>query len=345
MSGTVKGLKATTFWTRKGVANRVGTGGVTEVLTRLNDLRNFRNPDRSSAKTQLIISGHSFGGQVVFKALGQSLIERASYMGNVTTHCERRKPDQAKVLNHCVARSFGDLVVLVNPAFEASAYRALQEAATNRCYPKEQRPSMLVITSTADNATKTAFPLGRSLSSLGAKTQPDLREKESVLKTLGHFEPFRTHDLQVPGGKTVEKPAVFKAGKCGCPYLPPTREFEITAEERGFFKTISRAYDVPEAKEFDRVSYGPEIELVRSKDYTANFPYLMIRTNDDFLPSHSQIYGERFTDFLRAFYFRQLVARQNFPEECFDEPQKSCIPSASTPCQRSWKGSLAKKSN
>jgi len=52
----------------------------------------------------LIIVGHSFGGMVVYSALAQSLIEAAS---SIAPH---------------VGTRFADLVLLVNPAFEAVRY-------------------------------------------------------------------------------------------------------------------------------------------------------------------------------------------------------------------------------
>jgi hypothetical protein len=53
-------LTNVTFWTRKSTAERVGRGGVTELLIRLNDYRHNRNPQRHGNKTQLVIAGHSF---------------------------------------------------------------------------------------------------------------------------------------------------------------------------------------------------------------------------------------------------------------------------------------------
>ena len=92
---------------------------------------------------------------------------------------------------------------------------------------------------------------------------------------------------------------------------------------------------------FDETSYGKDVEgyemvLDRSPDYAANHPYLVISTNADFVPSHSAIYGERFTDFLRRFYFRHLVERLNFPEQCFPNPNPECRASDVIPCDRSW---------
>ena len=82
--------------------------------------------------------------------------------------------------------------------------------------------------------------------------------------------------------------------------------------------------------------------LDRSPEYAANYPYLVISATSDFIPDHSSIYGERFTDFLRRFYFRHLVQRVNFPYQCFDQKTNpECRATDITPCDRSWTGRLA----
>lgn len=103
------------FWERKNTAERVGRGGVAELLMRLEAYRRTRNPKREEEKTQLVIAGHSFGGLVVYSALSHALMERA-------LRTELRPAGQT---HYDTARSFGDFVVLVNPAFEGSLYEPL----------------------------------------------------------------------------------------------------------------------------------------------------------------------------------------------------------------------------
>lgn len=349
----IPGVAATSFYARKEAGNRVGIGGVTELLNRLNDFRRFKNPKRLGNKTQLVISGHSFGGQVIYRAIGQLLTQNAT----------RMSVDRDGKYGYEVATSFGDLVILVNPAFEGSAFESLQAAATNRCYPATQRPAMIVVTSTADDATRVAFPLGRSLSSLFEPTQcPD--ERKAVLHTVGHLERYQTHELKlkdVAPARSREKKR--KEGKCGCPFLAPIEQFQMGGEDEAFFEEMQKieaarqqsdgktVYEVggqeayPSVEAFIETSYGKdakghEMVLDRSPDYAANYPYLVISTNADFIPSHSAIYGERFTDFLRRFYFRHLVERLNFPEECFENTNPECRASDVIPCDRSWKPRL-----
>jgi hypothetical protein len=342
---TIPKVSATSFYARKEAGNRVGIGGVTEFLTRLNDLRRFKNPDRLGTKTQLVISGHSFGGQVIYKAVGQILTQNAAAMV---------KGGDGKAYGYDVARSFGDLVILVNPAFEGSAFESLQAAATNRCYPEVQRPAMIVVTSTADDATRLAFPAGRTLSNLFERTQcPD--ERKAVLHTVGHLDRYRTHVLKLKGMEPARKQEKErKEGSCGCPYLAPIEEFQMRWQDQEFFQEMQKieaaraqadgkVYEMggpeayPSAAAFTETSYGKdytgnEMVLDRSPDYAANYPYLVISTN-----------AERFTDFLRRFYFRHLVERLNFPQQCFKNTNPECRVSDVIPCDRSWKPRLEYK--
>ena len=355
--GTVPKLNATTFYSRKRAGNRVGIGGVTELLTRLNDYRHFKNPGRRGALTQLVVSGHSFGGQVIYRALAQPLIVRATNMVG--------KQEDSRVdgdYSYTVASSFGDLVVLVNPAFEGSAYESLQFAATNQCYPERQQPVMLVVTSVADQATRLAFPAGRVFSNLFSRSQCR-DEHKAIVHTVGHLDRYQTHVLRLKGVEPgTEREKKRKEGKCGCPYLAPIEEFQMEERDRAYLLELQQlerkrrnaagqVYEVGAQEEYRKVeeyretSYGldsqeQEMVLDRSPDYAANYPYLVISTNADFIPSHSAIYGERFTDFLRRFYLRHLAAQINFPEQCFEDSNPECRSSDIIPCDCSWTGWL-----
>ncbi|MEM1400123.1 MAG: hypothetical protein AAGF58_09595, partial [Pseudomonadota bacterium] len=187
LSTFVQPFELLSFWERKDTAGRVGTGGTTELLTRLDDFRALRNPNREPEGTQLLIFGHSFGAKVIHSAVSHSLIDNALDFGScgcqVSDHghivpvdedgagscepvdidrrrsCRSVEADENK--GYTVARSFGDLIVLLNPAFEGSLYEPLHQAAINRCYPKHQRPVMMTITSDDDWATRYTFPVGR----------------------------------------------------------------------------------------------------------------------------------------------------------------------------------------
>lgn len=66
-----------TFWERKSTAQKVGHGGVTEVLSRLEDIKQAKDSTmQGKSRTRLVVVGHSFGGAVVHTALAQLLASR-----------------------------------------------------------------------------------------------------------------------------------------------------------------------------------------------------------------------------------------------------------------------------
>ena len=66
--------------------------------------------------------GHSFGGLILFNAISEALIEGLTYRDDGG---DRDAP----------AVRFGDMVILLNPAFEASRYTPLHRIATNPIRP------------------------------------------------------------------------------------------------------------------------------------------------------------------------------------------------------------------
>jgi alpha/beta hydrolase family protein DUF900 len=174
--------KEISFYERKNTAEKVGYGAVTELLVRLEDIQKAVNNSRGAdvPRTDLIIIGHSFGGELVYSAISQILTER------LVNSTEQNRPLQ----------SFGDLVILLNPAFEASLYYNLNELATSITnYPPSQRPVLAIFTSKADWATKIAFPLGRYFSTFFEKYRSDKPQRSANREAVGHFQPFITHDL------------------------------------------------------------------------------------------------------------------------------------------------------
>ena len=108
-----------TFWDRKNTAQDVGYLGISELLVKLEEIANVNNVMHPDLKNRLVIIGHSFGGAVVFSATSQILASRFvdSQEGKAFTGD---------------AGGFGDLVVLLNPAFEALRYAPFYDMAQTR---------------------------------------------------------------------------------------------------------------------------------------------------------------------------------------------------------------------
>lgn len=202
---TVPVVNHLTFWDRKNTAHKVGTVGVSEILVKLEQIVHVRagmgSPDGTSASnSRMITIGHSFGGAVLFTSLQQILADRFN-------DSRKGKTFQSD------ANGFGSLVVLVNPAFEALRFQPLFDLSQEYCrrYPPWQKPRLAIFTSEADIATRMAFPAGRFFSTMmethldlerhictdKGEVKTTIREGEADRHTVGHFEPFLTHRLDL----------------------------------------------------------------------------------------------------------------------------------------------------
>ena len=290
-------LNNLSFWTRKNAAARVGRGGVFELLTRLKDYQDIRQKqekETDSHKSQLVITGHSFGGLVIYEALSHALMERAA---------KTKTDDSNDATQYDVAESFGDFVMLVNPAFEGSLYEPLFHIATNRCYAVEQRPVTMIVTSDADNATKTAFPIGRSFSTLFEHTR-STEQGKSMRQTIGHNDRYVTHNLSA---KKAGKEEVLKKEKdCGCPHLVSTSDWDPSSLLNIIPGVIG-----------DNYGAGVELKGVGSKEgdptYASNYPYLVVKTDENLIADHNAIYSERFTTFAQVFVINHIVSGKPLP--------------------------------
>jgi pimeloyl-ACP methyl ester carboxylesterase len=272
-----------TFWDRKNTAHKVGGGGATEVLSQLELLKNVKltvaaQTGQESA-TRLIVVGHSFGGAVVYTAV-RELLE----YGLVQTE----PPDN--IAGNTVG--FADLVVLINPAFEALQYASLRDMANERgTYLEGQLPLLAVLTSEADYATRFAFPTGRWFSTLFEKTRPVARynpvlkrdetfdQRQANRSALGHYGPYQTHRLEAK--REVEDVSSL--------------DFNLSEEVEDFISaSASWQEDHP----------GSVIEFEGSTLYRSEYsagrnPYLNISVDGELIRDHNDLSDPRIGAFVR----------------------------------------------
>ena len=168
-------INGLTYWGRKSVARQVGTGGVSEVLVRLNKIvyqkEDFRNV--------FVIAGHSFGGAVVLSAMKDILIYHLGNTEKLTGNACNATPRAFKKVcqEGCFkTQAFADSIVLLNPAVEANEMLQLKEMVQEeRCYAPTQPKLLHILSSSSDKATNWLFPLGQVLG-------VTLQEKETSLK-------------------------------------------------------------------------------------------------------------------------------------------------------------------
>ncbi len=272
-----------TFWERKNTAQNVGLIGVTELLLKLEEIVNVKagmeTTEPKPLNSRMIVIGHSFGGAVVFSALQQVLSDRF-------IDSRRNKTYSSD------AQGFGDLVILVNPAFEAMRYATLYDISQQDCrnYFPSQLPKLVILTSEHDMATKTAFPMGRFFSTLfethgtlqrhyckdGHPVAMNIKEGEADRTAIGHFKPYQTHILEV------------------VPDYKPTKTSEL--------KTVWSAQQAGNSLDFE----GCRLTHL-NRTHPLN-PYLNIKVDAELISDHNDIWGDEIVGFLR-----DLIAISTMP--------------------------------
>jgi hypothetical protein len=306
-SVTVPYAENLTFWERKNTAQKVGRGGVTEVLSQLESLKRTKDSQQQDketserkgendceqentraseeknmrSRTRLVIVGHSFGGAIVYSSLVQILQSRFVH----TTGPDGTLSD---------AEHFGNLVVLVNPAVEAVQFAPLSDMSTERgTYFKHQLPVLAVLTSEADHATRYAFPMGRNLSTLfendryikrkngTSGREETIHEGKANVTAIGHFHPYQTHKLY-PSSELIPENTVLLSSS----------------------ESVRSAYAVRCAWEHDKPGSRIPIAglmLERSDTSAGRNPYLVIKVDKRLIAGHNDIDEDRIIEFLKQF--------------------------------------------
>lgn len=168
-------LKEFTFWGRKRAADRISQSAA---ITRLLGAIDRTAEKRADPDDLTIYVGHSFGARILYSATAQLLVHRLQLA---------HPGERGQSFEHMSGT--GDLVLLINPAFEASLYSvfAAQQNRWQESFLSSQPPVLLAISAENDAATKTAFPLGQ-LAGL------ELSQRRRT--TLGNYKPYVTHRLE-----------------------------------------------------------------------------------------------------------------------------------------------------
>lgn len=223
-------LQSMTFWSRKEAARRVSIGSSRELFARLRSLRTQYNDAQSdgvlqtgaaSEKTRArprvrtLMIGHSFGGLILYAAMSESLIESLAPQPDLAGTDKDKEKDKDKGNGNGngndkdkdkePAQRPADMILLINPAFEASRYEALYRVSLRYRPARFQPPLLVSVTSIKDWATGIAFPIGRSVNTLFEHETTD-EQGTAMKKTPGHMEHYLTHRLyaHAPGASPGE---------------------------------------------------------------------------------------------------------------------------------------------
>jgi len=211
------GLQQTSIWDRKLAAEEVAQGAVQELFARLHNFY-LAHACHFSEASALVIAGtkpavprtedcpggqdvhmltigHSFGALITYRALAGRL------MSNIAEYPRGWSGTGAPPYAH----SFGDLVVLVNPAFEGVHFEALARAASERRYPTAepgqgphgaQLPTVIIVQSEGDWATGTFFPLFRRFTSVFSPSTGAV-QSDASRHSVGWTDRYVTHRLEL----------------------------------------------------------------------------------------------------------------------------------------------------
>ncbi|OZI23868.1 hypothetical protein CAL26_10675 [Bordetella genomosp. 9] len=306
MSLTPPGLQYLTFWDRKNTAATIGHGDVTEVLTRLEQVKREKD-DRvgQDSATRLVIIGHSFGGLIVHTALSQIMVSRfvrtggppVQYGGPARPPTEPEPGDDDEIQ----VQGFGSLVVLINPAFEAQLFSSLSDiSAEHAHYARDQAPLMAVMTSEADSATGILFPMGRRVSTLFENTRTmtrwnattgqleSINESEAIITSVGHFLPYRTHRLYPRPDRPERKPD------------PANRELraESMMDASRLRDTVSAAEGWTGDSPGSKISFR-DVVLERTENSAGRNPYLVINVDKRLIASHGDLGNPGIRSFIK----------------------------------------------
>jgi hypothetical protein len=214
------------FVGRKDTATRIASGDVPELLAYLDSFRRELTASHKEA-SRLVVIGHSLGGTIVFEALANIYKSR---LGEAW-------PGRDVNGKSGIISGFGDLVLLVNPAFEAERWHSIHELTTSYVsFSKNQRPLLVVASSETDLPTNRYFPIAQRFGTMLQKTR-DEEQRRALITSIGHYEPFITHHLRrgdLPPDDRSEVPSDFDITNCVAkiPQIPPAANLTALFEKR-----------------------------------------------------------------------------------------------------------------
>ena len=287
LSASVEPFEELSFWDRKNTAEQVGHGAVIELLSNLEGLRTQGNRQYKSEiaqnkrmSTKLIVVGHSFGGDIVYSAVAPILTERM--VENYDADGHPQSP-----------RTLGDLVILINPAFEAARFETVQRLATTKVFPPNTNCTLAVFTSTADWATGLAFPAGRHLSTLFDTYEKHIDQAKANVTAVGHYQPYINYDL-----KTIDRSSSAKASASMTNEVSRSASADQVVAVR---KQVQARAKHLTATTNDLIYTFSHCQLLARPDCVRNDPVFNVAVDPNIIPSHDSIDRPVFIRFLSEF--------------------------------------------
>jgi hypothetical protein len=307
------------FWSRKAAALRVSHGSVQELFARLRSLQQFYNsadsPDcvlprdgrltTGGCRVRTLMIGHSFGAWILYSAISGPLVATLNAEkdldGRLRGGSGAPAGQREEKLKTIVNRRPADMIVLINPAFEAVRYDPLHQAAINYVSKVAQPPLLVTVTSTADQATRIWFRGGRFINSVTERPVSSEAQSVAMTRTHGHIERYQTHQLSVlddevcPGWTSSTNLSEMLVNK------------KIEAENAAQFSNAWTGGDgllKPGWKRdfCGRVRLSLLDESEAGQNRKPNSLVWNVRSDPAIIPNHTEIVEDKFLEFVRQLY-------------------------------------------
>ena len=237
----------------------------------------------------MLTIGHSFGGLITFESLSSEFLRVAAILQKSATTGD-------------YAERVGDLVVIVNPAFEGTRYEPVKVASQRISTVNEnQLPVVIVATSKGDWATRFTFPLARHVSTFLEKKSG--AERTANVFAVGHNDRYTTHKLsKCPDGDTeclnaCETP-VAEEKKVNV----DVRRNTINKEYKHMARPAKNGFGVRE-----HLCGQTLLEATQQWQPVAN-PFWVVETTAYIIDGHNDILNENFQAFIRQMYLAIILA-------------------------------------
>ncbi len=310
-------VKVLTFWDRKNTARHVAEGSTSELFARIHEFqKRINNIDKAKQQgikhfVRTLYIGHSFGAQVVYLSISNQLIASLAGTNDQIQDDKRQLRLSNKSASNLMLEEKrflamerpADMVLLINPAFEAARYEPLHKAANcGTCnYPRYIPPLLVIVTSDADTATKDFFPIGRTVNSFFERPFSSEEQSRAVTHTPGFVDDqfnyqYVTHRLDMQP-------------KSNSPNTGTACHINSNLDE--FTRNNSLYFDGKKwqdkddgwSRNFcgaDKLSDGTTLK--HNKGLDPNSPIWNIRTSKNIIKSHSEIANPVFESFVQQLY-------------------------------------------
>lgn len=340
-----KPLNYATFWNRKAVSEEIGRGDLQRFLLQLETIAKPNKVDNSE-NSILISIGHSFGGSALYNAISPILLSRFFQSVEDQRSASNKKNSKTTTNDKIPLRGYGDIVVLINPAIEATRFVSLREAVWRerlknpQLFDNNTKPLFVSIGGSGDTATRRAFKAGRSIHTFftenyrnthlidgngSAKTGSEYIEDEKNLDitAIGNYSPFYTHwiaqtrdytNFNESDHKSISKTSLLDLSPAACEFsiesIPLTAYANMTYDSTTPLLIadhfVSR-YSIP-----NKYADWPRNEPIKTTNANSttwkNNPYWFVRASKDMISSHTNIWNRQVGCFILEVLLRNNVA-------------------------------------